>query len=546
MSAQGMRPRKGHGGRAGRKGVRMTRWRMGLIGAAAAALLATAAAGHAVAASPKGTLTYSWTGNVGPLDPHRYAPNQMFAQAMVYEPLVRYRDGGAIEPWLATAWTVSPDGRTYDFTLREGVTFSDGTPFDAAAVKANFDAVLADRARHDWLELVAQIRSVEAPEPHRLRLTLKDPYYPTLLELALIRPVRFAAPSVLTPDGVTKPVGTGPWMLTGTKKGEYDVFTRNPAYWGPKPAYERVVVKVIPDPTARAVAFETGEIDLIYGGTGQISADSFTRFKTRGTGQTAVSAPLATRTMAINSARAPTSDLAVRRAINHAVDKDAIVATLLYGLEPKADTLFAANFPYSDLGLRPYAYDPARAARLLDEAGWILPPGGKLRVRDGQPLRVELCFIGNDARERTLAEAIQANLRAVGFDAQLVGEEENAIEARQKDGRFGLIFGDTWGAPYDPHSFVGSMRVPTHADYQAQRGLPMKTEIDARISAVLVTTDETARQALYRDILTTLHEQAVYLPLSHLTAMAVSRGVDGVGFGASAYEIPFGAMRPAP
>ncbi|MBP2228376.1 nickel transport system substrate-binding protein [Azospirillum agricola] len=523
----------------------MTRWRMGLIGAAAA-LLATAAAGHAVAASPKGTLTYSWTGNVGPLDPHRYAPNQMFAQAMVYEPLVRYRDGGAIEPWLATAWTVSPDGRTYDFTLREGVTFSDGTPFDAAAVKANFDAVLADRARHDWLELVAQIRSVEALDARKLRLTLKDPYYPTLLELALIRPVRFAAPSVLTPDGVTKPVGTGPWMLTGTKKGEYDVFTRNPSYWGPKPAYERIVVKVIPDPTARAVAFETGEIDLIYGGTGQISADSFTRFKARGTGQTAVSAPLATRTMAINSGRAPTNDLAVRKAINHAVDKDAIVAKLLYGLEPKADTLFAANFPYSDLGLTPYAYDPARAARLLDEAGWILPPGGKLRVRDGQPLRVELCFIGNDARERTLAEAIQANLKAVGFDAQLVGEEENAIEARQKDGRFGLIFGDTWGAPYDPHSFVGSMRVPTHADYQAQRGLPMKTEIDATISAVLVTTDETTRRALYRDILTTLHEQAVYLPLSHLTAMAVSRGVEGVGFGASAYEIPFGAMRPAP
>lgn len=511
-------------------------------------MLAAAAltGGHAAAESPKGTLTYSWTSNVGPLDPHRYSPNQMFAQAMVYEPLVRYREGGVIEPWLATAWTVSPDGRTYDFTLREGVTFSDGTPFDAAAVKANFDVLLAERAKHDWLELIAQIRSVEVLEAAKVRLTLKDPYYPALLELALIRPVRFAAPSVLTADGVRAPVGTGPWMLAETKKGEYDLFTRNPSYWGPKPAYERIVVKVIPDPTSRAVAFETGEIDLIYGGTGQISADSFTRFKTRGIGQTAVSAPLATRTLAINSGRAPTSDPAVRKAINHAVNKDAIAARLLYGLEPRADTLFAPNFPYADLGLTPYGYDPARAARLLDEAGWTLPPGGTVRVRGGQPLRVELCFIGSDAREKAISEAVQANLKAVGIDAVLVGEEENAVEARQKDGRFGLIFGDTWGAPYDPHSFVGSMRVASHADYQAQRGLPMKAEIDAKIGAVLVTTDEAARQALYRDILTTLHEQAVYLPLSYLTAMAVSRGVDGVGFGASAYEIPFGAMRPAP
>ncbi|WP_162363847.1 nickel ABC transporter substrate-binding protein [Azospirillum humicireducens] len=526
----------------------MARWRKRLAGTVAAALfLAAAMAGEqAAAAGPRGTLTYSWSGNAGPLDPHRYSPNQMFAQAMVYEPLVHYREGGTIEPWLATAWTISPDGRTYDFTLREGVVFSDGTPFDAAAVKANFDAVLSERSRHDWLELIGQIQSVEVLDSRRIRLGLKDPYYPTLLELALIRPVRFAAPSVITADGVRSPVGTGPWMLTETKKGEYDVFTRNPSYWGPKPAYERIVVKVIPDPTSRAVAFETGEIDLIYGGTGQISADSFTRFKARGTGRTAVSAPLATRTMAINSGRAPTSDVAVRRAINHAVNKDAIVAKLLYGLEPRADTLFAANFPYTDLGLAPYAFDPARAARLLDEAGWTLPAGGTVRMRDGQPLRVELCFIGNDAREKALAEAIQANLKAVGFDAVLVGEEENAVQARQKDGRFGLIFGDTWGAPYDPHSFVSSMRVPAHADYQAQRGLPMKAEIDAKIGAVLVTTDETARQALYRDILTTLHEQAVYLPLSYLTAMSVSRGVEGVGFGASVYEIPFGAMRPAP
>ncbi len=85
----------------------------------------------------------------------------MFAQASLYEPLVKYRDDGSVEPWLATSWNISEDGRTYDFVLRPAVTFSDGVSFDAAAVKANFDAILANRPRHAWLDLVQQIERTE-------------------------------------------------------------------------------------------------------------------------------------------------------------------------------------------------------------------------------------------------------------------------------------------------------------------------------------------------------------------------------------------------
>ncbi|WP_235031406.1 ABC transporter substrate-binding protein, partial [Geminicoccus flavidas] len=123
-------------------------------------------------AAAKDVLVYSFARNVGPLHPHGYAPNQMFAQAMVYEPLVRYVEGGRIEPWLATGWTVSADGRTWDFTLRQGVTFTDGTPFDAQAVKANLDALVADRAQHGWLELIAQLQAVEVVAPDRVRIRL--------------------------------------------------------------------------------------------------------------------------------------------------------------------------------------------------------------------------------------------------------------------------------------------------------------------------------------------------------------------------------------
>ena len=229
-------------------------------------------------------LTYSWPTNVGLLNPHLYAPNQMFAQASVYEPLVRYRDDGTIEPWLATAWTISRDGRTYDFALRPGVTFSDGTPFDAAAVKANFDAILANRSRHAWLDLTRQIDRTEIVGPLAFRLVLKAAHDPTLRELSLPRPFRFVSPAAMgeggtTAGGIRAPVGTGPWRLVETRLGVSDTFAANPTYWGAKPAFERLVVKVIPDPNTRAIALQTGEVDLVYGAAGQIPSEAFLRLR---------------------------------------------------------------------------------------------------------------------------------------------------------------------------------------------------------------------------------------------------------------------------
>ena len=135
----------------------------------------------------------------------------------------------------------------------------------------------------------------------------------------------------------------------------------------------------------------------------------------------------------------------------------------------------------------------------------------------------------------------------VEVGGRLVGEEESAILARQKDGRFGLIFGETWGPPYDPASFLSAMRAPSHADYQAQKGLPDKPTIDATITAALATTDPQERRRLSGRVLAALHEAAVYLPISSAVAIEVHRPtVTGVRFGATLNEIPFAAMRPGP
>jgi len=495
----------------------------------------------AYSATAAPTLTYSWPTNAGPLDPRGYSPNQMYAQAMVYEPLVRYTAEGTLEPWLATHWSVSPDGKTYTFTLRDHVQFSDGSPFNAAAAKANLDAVLANAKRHQWMELVSTLERVEAPDEHTLVLHLKHPYYPTLMELAQVRPLRFAAPDAKPGT----PVGTGPWVLAQTRRGEYDRFERNEHYWGAKPAYGAVLVKVISDPDSRAIALQTGELDLIQGAEGEISPGTFVRLRDAGF-NTAISAPLATRTVAMNTGQAPTNELVVRQAINQAVDKDTIIAKVLHGLEPRADALFSSNMPYANIGLKALPYDPDHARQALDAAGWKIPAGKTVREKDGQPLSTELVFLGTSALQKSLAEIIQGELAKVGIEVKLRAEEEGSLVQRQREGRFGMIFADTWGAPYDPHSFVSSMRYPGHADYMAQRGLPMKDQIDHTIAEVLGQTDEAKRAEGYREILTTLHDQAVYLPVSYLTAISVSaKGVDNVQFGSTLFDVPFEAMRPA-
>lgn len=511
------------------------------------ALLACAPFFAQAAASDE--ITTAWPVNVGPLNPHLYTPNQMFAQSMVYEPLVKYQADGSVIPWLAKSWSHSEDGKTWTFNLRDDVKFSNGEEFDAQAAVENFRAVLDNRKRHAWLELTNQITDVKALSKNELQITLKDAYYPFLQELTLPRPFRFIAPSQFknneTLNGIKAPVGTGPWVLKESKLNQYDVLVRNEHYWGGKPQIQKVTVKVIPDPTTRAVAFETGNIDLLYGNEGLLPLDTFARFSQNPEYRTQLSAPVETVMLALNSAKAPTNELAVREALNYAVDKKTLIKNALYGTQQVADTLFAPSVPYANIGLKPREYDPQHAKFLLEQAGWTLPAGKTIREKAGQPLHIELAYVGTDALSKSMSEIMQANMRQIGVDVALVGEEESSIYARQRDGRFGMIFNRTWGAPYDPHAFMSSMRVPSHADYQAQLGLPDKAQIDKEIGDVLISTDKTQRQELYRDILTRLHNEAVYLPISYMSMMVVAKpGLGEIPYAPIASEIPFEQIKP--
>lgn len=490
------------------------------------------------------SVTIAWNADVGTLNPHLYAPSQMFAQAMLYEPLVDYVEGGKIVPRLAEKWEISPDGLNYTFHLRRDVVFSDGSAFKADNVIRNFDAIMANKERHSWMGIVAALVKTEKLDEYTVRLVLHKPYYPILQELAFVRPFRILADSGFpesgkTSESIVKPVGTGPWVLSEYKKDEYAVFRRNERYWGPKPKLSSVKVRIIPDPETIVTAFEKKELDMIVG-SGIISLDNFNYLKETGKYVTGSSGPLTTRTFVLNSVKAPTSELLVRQAIQHGIDKEKMVNSVTRGLEKKADFVMARNFPYSDLDLKPYDYDPKKAERLLEEAGWKLPAGKAVREKEGKSLALDLVYVSTDAIQKPMAEIIQAELAKIGIQVLVKGEELMVGNSRLKSGDYHLNFWNTYGVPNDPHNFVTTSTQAKTGIHEALLGVSAKPQLDALGQALLNSTDEKKRQEQYKQFLTGIHESAVFYPTSYDAMIAVHhKKLSGLKFGATKYDYPF-------
>lgn len=477
------------------------------------------------------------------LNPHLYA-GEMYAQEMLYETLVNITEKG-YEGCLAESWEISEDGKKYTFKIRPGVTFSDGELCDANAIKANFDAIIENKDRHTWLEMMNLLVGVSAPDDETFVIELSEPYYPMLTELGVTRPFAMISPKAMkdgsTKDGVDAYIGTGPYVLTEFVTDEYAVFEANENYWGEQPAIGKIIVKVIPDNQTRVLALEKGEIDLIFG-KNMIDADAVNKYMDSDTFEVALSEPTSTRQIVLNTTNTVLKDTAVRRALQHATNRQAISEGIFYGLETPADTLFASTIPYCDLGLETYIYDAALAESMLEEAGWVKSSSG-VREKDGQQMVLSLLYNSDSVTEKTIAEYLQSEYGKLGIQLDIKGEEEQSYRDNMKAGNFDMVFNICWGTPYDPQSSLAAMRQPVYGDYAAQQGLVDKAEIDQAITDILVSTDETERQELYSFVLTRLHEDAVYIPLTYECNKAIyTSALKGVGFTQTQYEVPFAQM----
>lgn len=492
-------------------------------------------------------ITVSWMRDLGTSNPHAYYPSQLFSQSMLYESLVSYGEGGEIKPLLAESWKISEDGKQYIFHLRKDVKYSDGSVFNAASVKKNFDTIMLNKTTHSWLGIVKVLEQTDVIDEYTVKITLSESYYPALQDLSTVRPFRFLANAGFPEDGDTlksikEPVGTGPWMLAEYKQDEYSVYVKNPNYWGEQPKLDKVTVKIIPDAETRVLAFEKGDLDLIFG-EGAISSDAFVALRDSGKYETDLSGPVGTRNLVLNTMNDKLADLRVRQALQYGFNKTALVNGITASVEEVANQVLSTDYPYVTQTFESVKYDVNKANANLDEAGWMLPKGKNVREKAGQKLELELMYDNTDRIQKVMGEALQAEWAAIGVKLNLVGLELKEQTKRFREGQFDVDFWFNSGVPYDPHTLVNAVREASFGISEAHTQIPMKAQLDEQIKKVLTSTNVEERQQLYTTILQTIQEQAVILPLSYIKQTTVYQNrLKNVGFPTSRWDHPFNSI----
>ncbi|WP_433746769.1 staphylopine-dependent metal ABC transporter substrate-binding lipoprotein [Paenibacillus amylolyticus] len=494
-------------------------------------------------------LIYASAKDINDMNPHLY-PGSMPAQGMVYESLVENTVDG-IKPLLAESWDISEDGKTYTFHLRKDVKFHDGEPFNAEAVKQNFDAVQANAEKHAWIKLSSKIVSTKVVDEYTVELVLSETYYPTLVELSMTRPYVFLSPKDFkdggTKDGVNGYNGTGPYKLTGHKIDENATFEANEAYWGGAPEIKKITSKVLPAGETTFLALQKGEINFVFTddrGADSIDIEAMNQLAESGDYQIVRSEPMNTAMIVANSSKmdSPVQDQAVREAVWYGIDRESISNDIFDGTQTVADSLFSSNVNYADVDLKKRNYDPETAKEILENSGWTLANGEAVRTKNGKPLAMNLYYDSNSSSQKTQAEFIQNSLKGIGMQVEIVGEESTSIANRRSTGEYDLLFNQTWGLAYDPQSTISAFT--SDASYKhTTSGLPQAEELYKKIEEVMVSTDEETRRALYTDIMKIVHDEAVFIPLTNGRVTVVApQSLDGISFKQTQYELPFEQM----
>lgn len=474
------------------------------------------------ARTPPGVLIVGQIAEPQSLDPQQAtAANDFRITTNVLEGLVRYRSGTLeLEPALATGWEISDDGLTYRFELREGVTFHDGTPFDARSVKFTFDRMLdEDHPFHDTgtFPLDFQFSQVEETlviDPGTVEFTLSEPYAPFLANLAL--PVgAIVSPAAVEAAGEEfgrRPVGTGPFRFEEWTANQRVVLSANPDYWGGAPALRTVVFRPVSDPTTRVAEMLSGGIDVMV----ETPPDNVVLFRDNPDFTLHEAVGPHEWFLILNTREGPFSDRRVRQAVNLAVDKRTLVEDVLQGTATIAAGPIPPAFEWAAApDVEPWPHDPERARALLQEAG-----------AEGAALRFLVTEGGSGMLDPVpMATAIQADLRAVGLNVTIETYEWNAYLARVNAGLEGR--GDMAQMAWmtnDPDTLpsltLHSNALPEEGGFNS--GYYSNPELDALLDRARAVTDEGERGALYREVQALVHEEAPWLFAAHWRQNAVT------------------------
>lgn len=349
--------------------------------------------------------------------------------ANIFEGLTRFGPDGSVQPALASDWTVSDDGLTYTFNLRDGVTFHDGTTMDAEDVVFTLDRARAEDSTNAQKALFAGIESVTATSATSVDIKLTAPNGNLPFNLAWGDAVIVAPESI--ENAATAPVGTGPFTFVEWAKGDHVSIARNDAYWGDTPALASATFKFISDPNAAFAAMMAGDVDAFPNFPAQ---ETLAQFEANPGFNVIVGSTEGETILSMNNTSGPLADVRVRKAIAHAINRQDIIDGAMHGYGTPIGSHFAPHNPdYVDLTANS-AYDPEMAKSLLAEAGaegltlrLMLPPPTYAR-RGGEIIAAQLRDVGIQTEISNLewAQWIEQVFKGKDFDLTIVSHTEPA------------------------------------------------------------------------------------------------------------------------
>ncbi len=455
----------------------------------------------------------------------------VLVQKLVADGLVDHDADLRPVPRLAESWEFSPDGRVLTFSLRRGVRFHDGEALTSDDVRHTYDRIVDPASRAiGRLDAFLPVERIETPDPHTVRVIYREPYAPALR--AWETPIAPRPGNAGRADGPESPgrapIGTGPFRFVAWEAGRRIVLAANDDYFGGRPHLDEFVFQVIPSQETALQALLAGEVDYAsltpvqwqaHGGRAGFDR----RFRTlrfvplflyyiawRGDGSNPFFA-----------------DPRVRRAVSLALDRRGYVESVLRGLGEVARSPFHPAVLPAREEADGAPFDPERAARLLDDAGWRIDPSTGLRAREGVPFRFRLLIYGSGQDHVQFSQVAQESLRRLGIEMTIQRLDWPTLWSRLKSGDFEAALSGTVFTP-DPDSLFGmlhSSQIEGGQNYAAYRD----RDVDGWLEEGRRTLDSDGRESIYRRIERRVNERQPYTFLFYPTVVAaVSRRVGGV------------------
>ncbi|MEU7815938.1 ABC transporter substrate-binding protein [Pseudonocardia sp. NPDC049154] len=483
---------------------------------------------------PGGTLRFAVSSDQGCLDPQQVAStDSIYAARQIVDSLTDQDPRtGAITPWLATSWDSSPDATSYTFTLREGVTFSDGTPLDSDAVKANLDRIpeLGLRAQLPKAYLAGYVGTT-VTSPTQFTVTFREPNVQFLQgtsthSLGILSPASAVASE---DERCAAVVGSGPFTVRDYAKNSSITLAKRPGYAWPPPgsdhqgeAYlDSVEFRIVPESGVRTGSLLSGEVDVI----GTIGEQDETPLIDAGAQLLARPNPGLVLGLGLNLSKSVVADPAVREALSLAIDRQEVAGAIYPSQTRPATSVLASTTPSFADESALLGFDPAKAGSILDAAGWVPGPDG-IRTKAGERLTIPVSYVSNFSTNKPALELVQQQAKVVGIDVQLLEVPIAQIAAQMQSGDFVANWANLTRA--DPDILRSSFSTVGANTYRFPDG-PLEFLLAAQASE----PDPAKRATLVRLAQDLMARDKYYLPVVELTTV--------LGAGADVHGIVFDA-----